>query len=171
LPRTDNETPLAERLCRAVAGQQLSTKAAATIWGRVVQSRGRRTLVNHVAAADIEQLRECGLSGSKAKAMKAIVAAEREGVLDVKSLKQLRHAERSARLTSIWGVGQWTADMIGMFYFRDADIWPASDITVWKTLQRLTNEDTDHTLTAQEFAPHRTYLALYMYAIKDASPE
>jgi len=102
--------------------------------------------------------------------MKAIVAAESEGRLEVETLRELVHEERSMRLTSIWGVGQWTADMMSIFYFGDQDVWPETDITVWKTLERLTSKRRNTTRTAALFAPHRSYLAMYMYRIADARP-
>lgn len=171
-PRRRRETDLTftEILCRAVAGQQLSTKAAQTIWGRVVDSAGRKKLTNHIRQAEPELLRECGLSGSKVKAMKSIVTAETDGLLDTDDLGVMSHEDRSATLTSIWGVGQWTADMMGIFYFGDQDVWPSGDVTVLNTLQRLTNRRRNPDRTAQRFSPHRSYLAMYLYRIADAPP-
>ena len=158
-------------LCRIVAGQQLSTHAARTIWGRVEASAGDAELLEHVESCDIEQLRACGLSRAKARAMKSIVDSERAGDLNTRKLGRLNHAERSQSLTEIWGVGQWTADMVGISYFGDADIWPESDVTVWKTLEKLTDKRRKTSRTALRFAPHRTYLAMYMWRIADAVPE
>ena len=164
------ELALPVLLCRAIAGQQLSVKAARTIWGRVVQSANGAGLAEYIAAADTAQLRACGMSQNKSKAMKSIVAAHDSGRLDVGELETMDHEARSRRLTEIWGVGQWTADMIGISYFADPDIWPEQDVTVWKTLQRLTNRRRKTSLTAARFAPYRTYLALYMWKIADAQP-
>jgi DNA-3-methyladenine glycosylase II len=83
----------------------------------------------------------------------------------------MNYAERSAALTSIWGVGQWTADMMCMFYFGEHDVWPDGDVGARKTLERLTNRRRSTIRTAQLFAPHRSYLALYMWAHADARPE
>jgi len=165
-----SDRPLDEVLCRMVAGQQLSTKAASTIWARVIDSTSGRDLMAHIAATETSQLRSCGLSNAKTKAMKAIADASAQGRLDVSPLKACGHAERSKQLTSIWGVGQWTADMVSIFYFGDKDVWPDGDVTVWKTLERLTDKRRRTLLTAARFAPHRSYLALYMYRIADAQP-
>lgn len=167
--RKRNDQPLTDRLCRAVAGQQLSTKASATIWGRVLAKAGDVPLIDFVAASSTGDLRSCGLSNSKAKAMHSIAEASRNGLLDVDALARVDHAERSLRLTSIWGVGQWTSDMISIFYFGDKDVWPAGDVTVWKTLERLTSRRRKTARTAERFAPHRSYLALYLYKIADAT--
>ena len=90
--------------------------------------------------------------------------------LDPQKLKVLPHQERSQHLMEIWGVGQWTADMIGIFYFSDQDVWPESDITVTKTLQRLIGPRRKTTLAAGQFSPQRSSLARYMWKIADASP-
>ena len=162
---------LGEVLCRGVAGQQLSVKAASTIWGRVAASRGDRALLEHLASVKPEVLRECGLSGSKAKAMRAIAETALAGGLDVDTLRRLEHPERADALTAIWGVGPWTADMISMFYFGDKDVWPDGDIAARKTLERLTSKRRKTVRTAERFAPYRSYLAMYMWRWADAKPE
>ncbi|MEM7770735.1 MAG: DNA-3-methyladenine glycosylase 2 family protein [Cyanobacteria bacterium P01_A01_bin.37] len=164
------ETPFAERLCRAVAGQQLSVKAAKTIWGRVVANAAGLPFIEYVAVATPETLRTCGLSASKAKAMRAIAQATLDGQIDATELGALDHGDRTQRLTAIWGVGQWTADMMGIFYFGDPDIWPDGDITARKTLEKLTSSRRKTTRTAARFAPHRSYLALYMWRQANAAP-
>jgi len=170
VPRRAPGVALEDRLFRAVAGQQLSVKAAATIWARVEASAGRRRLVNHLAEVDPAALRACGLSGAKARSMRAIAEAARAGELDPDDLRSLDHTQRSLRLTAIWGVGQWTADMIGLFYFADPDIWPEGDVTARKTLRHLTSPRRKTTLSAARFAPARSYLALHMWRCADSTP-
>ena len=157
------ETPFPERLCRAVAGQQLSVKAAASIWGRVVDSAADRPLMDYLAKVSPDTLRGCGLSGAKVKAMGAIALASRANQLNEDMLRELEHDERTRCLTMIWGVGQWTADMMGIFYFGDPDIWPDGDTTARKNLERLTSRRRKTIRTAARFAPYRSYLALYMW--------
>lgn len=168
VPRRD--APLPERLCRAVAGQQLSVKAAASIWGRVVESAGEKALIDHFAIVDPQVLRDCGLSGAKTKAMGAISAAALAGQLDAEVLGEMETGARTQQLTQIWGVGQWTANMLNIFYFGDPDIWPDGDTTARKTLEKLTSPRRKTTRTAAHFAPHRSYLALYMWRQADAAP-
>ena len=157
------ESPFPERLCRAVAGQQLSVKAAASIWSRVVDSAADQSLMNYFATVSPDTLRSCGLSAAKAKTMRAIAMAALSNQLNETFLRDLDHEERSRCLTEIWGVGQWTADMLGIFYFGDPDIWPDGDTTARKTLERLTSRRRKTTRTAARFAPYRSYLALYMW--------
>ncbi|MEO0737839.1 MAG: DNA-3-methyladenine glycosylase 2 family protein [Cyanobacteria bacterium J06649_12] len=160
---TSQDTPFSERLCRAVAGQQLSVKAAASIWGRVVDSAAEQPLVDYFSTISPDTLRNCGLSAAKAKAMRAIALATLANQLDESLLSELDHEERTHCLTEIWGVGQWTADMMGIFYFGDPDIWPDGDTTARKNLERLTSRRRKTVRTAARFAPYRSYLALYMW--------
>ncbi len=166
---TPNQSfPFPERLCRAVAGQQLSVKAAASIWSRVVDNAADQPLMDYFTAVAPETLRSCGLSAAKAKAMRAIALAAQSNQLDETMLAELDHEDRTRCLTEIWGVGQWTADMMGIFYFGDPDIWPDGDTTARKNLERLTSRRRKTVRTAARFAPHRSYLALYMWHQADA---
>ena len=165
-----NEQPLVTVMCRTIAGQQLSVKAARTIWSRVVADSGSTPLPKYLTKASPSQLRACGLSRAKGRAMKEIATASNSGRLEARKLQALPHQERSQQLMEIWGVGQWTADMIGIFYFDDHDVWPESDITVAKTLQRLIGHRRKTMLAADQFAPQRSFLARYMWKIADASP-
>ena len=166
----NRDVPFSERLCRAVAGQQLSVKAAASIWGRVVASAAEQRLIEYFADAAPDALRACGLSAAKAKAMRAIAMATAAGQLNAEELSALAYGERTQRLTAIWGVGQWTADMMSIFYFGDPDIWPDGDTTARKMLESLTSSRRKTVRTAARFAPYRSYLALYMWQQADAPP-
>ena len=166
------DTPFAEHLCRAVTGQQLSVKAAAAIWGRVVDSVPENTaLMDYFLSADPQALRECGLSRAKAKTVGAIATAASQGQLDAAELAALTHLERTKRLTALWGIGPWTTDMMGIFYFGDPDIWPEGDLAARKTLERLTSKRRKTLRTAAQFAPYRSYLALHMWQYVDAKPD
>ena len=170
LTRPLRDAPFELVLCRAVAGQQLSVHAARTIWGRVLERVGEDDLVDYLGGRCTASLRACGLSGAKTKAMRAIAEAARAGELDADALAKIPHDERSEQLTAIWGVGPWTADMMGIFYFGDRDVWPDGDVTARKTLQRLTSARRKTLRTAALFAPYRSYLALHMWRHADAAP-
>ena len=168
--RSRAEMPFAEYLCRAITGQQLSTKAASTIWGRVEASAEGGDLLAHFCDNNTDLLRSCGLSGAKTKTVCAISSLARNGGLDSEDLRALSTKARTERLTAIWGVGQWTADMMSMFYFGDPDVWPDGDVAARKTLERLTSPRRKTIRTAARFAPYRSYLALYMWNHVDAPP-
>ncbi|MAI72078.1 MAG: 3-methyladenine DNA glycosylase [Rhodopirellula sp.] len=164
------DQPLTTMMCRTIAGQQLSVQAARTIWARVLTDSGTKPFAKYLTSASPSQLQTCGLSRSKARAMKEIATAASLGRLEAKELATFTHRERSQHLMEIWGVGQWTADMIGIFYFSDQDVWPESDITVTKTLQRLIGYRRKTRIAADRFAPQRSLLARYMWKIADATP-
>ncbi|UYG04824.1 DNA-3-methyladenine glycosylase 2 family protein [Halomonas sp. LR3S48] len=166
----DDSRPLAERLCRSIAGQQLSVKAARSIWARVVDAAGDAPLMEFFTEPNQDALRGCGLSGAKARALCLIAAEARAGRLEADELRMLDHAERSRHLTALWGVGQWTADMISIFYFGDPDVWPEGDVAARKTLERLTSPRRKTLRTAARFAPYRSHLALYLWRHVDAPP-
>jgi DNA-3-methyladenine glycosylase II len=166
----DASRPLAERLCRSIAGQQLSVKAARSIWTRVVDAAGEVPLPEFFTETNHETLRGCGLSGAKARALCLIAEEARAGRLEADELRGLDHAARSQRLTALWGVGQWTADMISIFYFGEPDVWPEGDVAARKTLERLTSPRRKTLRTAARFAPYRSHLALYLWRHVDAPP-
>ena len=159
------KTPFAEVLCRSVAGQQLSTRAANTIWNRVVDAAEDTPLLKFIHVVDIQTLRACGLSNAKATSMKGIATIDQSGELNSKELGRLTHQERSNELVKLKGIGQWTADMMSIFYFREPDVWPDGDLAVRRTLEQLTSRRRKTVRTAEKFAPYRTYLALYLWKI------
>ncbi len=167
---TRSATPFPLHLARSVAGQQLSVKAAKSIWTRVEASNGEREFCDAFCASRGEELRRCGLSNAKVKTLIAIGEATREGWLDGDALRDLDAERRAEELTKLWGVGRWTADMANMFWFGEEDIWPDGDVAARKTLERLTSKRRKTVRTAERFAPHRSYLALYMWRHVDAPP-
>ncbi|MEM7432765.1 MAG: DNA-3-methyladenine glycosylase 2 family protein [Pseudomonadota bacterium] len=167
---------LATYLCRVVVGQQLSVAAAKTIWGRTEAAAKQAGLkpIDFFARDDLSAVRACGVSNSKARALREIANAAATGRLPTRTLAKLDHEARSERLTDIWGVGQWTADMTSMFFFGDLDVWPSGDSSVNRALQgavkaRVAKKYTGEEIAAR-FSPYRTVLALYMYQAADAVP-
>lgn len=163
---------VADRLFVEIVNQQLSTRAAAAIWARVeaaaigvgLDPRGL------FRAGDETVLRACGISGNKVRALQAVIAAEAAGLLG-SGLADLPQPARAAVLCGIRGVGPWTADMIGIFHYRDPDIWPAGDVAAVGCLRRLTGRE-DTGPVAAGFAPYRSVLARYLWRIRDApAPE
>jgi len=164
-------TPFPEYLARAVAGQQLSVIAARSIWTRVEAAGQGAPLLAGFHGERTEALRACGLSGAKIKTLIAIADAVKDGRLDPDHLANMNAQSRAAELSTIWGVGQWTADMANMFWFGEDDVWPDGDVAARKTLERLTSPRRKTVRTAARFAPYRSHLAYYMWRIVDAKPQ
>ncbi|MBC8270373.1 MAG: DNA-3-methyladenine glycosylase 2 family protein [Rhodospirillaceae bacterium] len=172
-PRSGKKTnTLGYFLSRAIVGQQLSTKAAGSIWQRVeaVVATSKSAIPDYFGENCFDAIRSCGVSGSKVKALQGIHAADRAGDLCGKTLAKMDHASRSEQLLKIWGVGQWTCDMASIFFCCCPDVWPEGDVTVQKTFARLIGRRKP-AKAALHFAPHRSYLALAMWEIADARPE
>lgn len=155
-------------LARAVIGQQLSAKASQSIWSKVetaAQSTGVG-ITEYLNVANTELLRQCGISRNKVKALRALCEAKRKGSLCEETLLQLDHNARSKRLTSIWGIGQWTCDMASIFYCHSPDIWPETDTAVQRTFANLIGQRNTSEVALQ-FAPLRSFLALAMWRFAD----
>ena len=85
-------------------------------------------------------------------------------------LRGIDHAVRSKSLCAIWGVGQWTADMMALFYYREPDIWPVGDLAVQRVFRSYIGRRKPER-AALRFAPHRSLLALYMWRLVSALPQ
>lgn len=165
-----NKIELPTLLCRSISGQQLSVKAAATIWNRLIDKTANKPLMNYLKTASDEDLLTCGLSRAKTKAMFSVHAAYKAKQLNSLKMLAMQHEERSDILTSIWGVGQWTADMVNIFHFGEKDIWPDKDVAVRKNFLKLIGENKDSIKESNKFSPYRTYLALMMWKVANAKP-
>jgi DNA-3-methyladenine glycosylase II len=159
---------LAVYLARAIVGQQLSTKAARSIWARIEAAAAiaDQPLAVFLREENSAALRACGISSNKLKALLSIGAAA-EGRLDGALVRAMDHGARSAHLRQIWGIGQWTCDMAAIFYCHDEDVWPAGDVSVQRMFAKFIGprQPAD---AAQRFAPYRSILALYMWRLLDA---
>lgn len=171
-PRHRGDQALGRFLARAVVGQQLSTRAAGTIWSRVEAMAAADGVSIPMDFTDdrFEALRACGVSRGKARSLIAIGSAAAEGRLDGPALAALDHGERSLHLRAIHGVGQWTCDMVGIFHCGDADIWPETDVAVQRTFRDLIGRRRKPTRAAARFSPYRSWLARYMWRITDSDP-
>lgn len=171
-----NRKPLgiAQFLARVIIGQQLSTKAANTIWNRIkaAANESEQRIPAFFTAENLATLRACGASGNKAKALLAINEAHSDGRIAAARLRRLEPAARDAALRDLHGVGQWTIDMAGMFYFGDPDVWPEGDLAVSRTFRSYLNKRQlrRYEDTVRRFTPNRSYLALYMWRIIDGIP-
>jgi DNA-3-methyladenine glycosylase II len=99
----DDSMSLVHRLCRSVAGQQLSVTAARTIWGRLMDAAEESELIHFFTEENAEVMRNCGLSAAKVRAMCGIANEGRSGNLEAHQLRVMNHQQRSVELTRLWG--------------------------------------------------------------------
>lgn len=123
-------------LCRSIVSQQLSTKAAATIWSRFVQLSGDISPLT-ISKLSIEELRSVGLSGQKVGYIKSIASSLMEGSVDIVNIDNLSDADAIRLLTSLHGVGVWTAEMFLIFTLGRKDVFSFGDLGLKNSLTEL----------------------------------
>lgn len=166
--------PHFDALCRAIIGQQLSTKAAATIALRfdawAMNAGGLRPDV--VLNASATELRALGLSGQKATYIVALADAwKTESALD-----RLEHAddvEVIRMLTSIKGIGEWTAQMFMLFTLRRPDVFAPRDLGIKKAMERLyglsmASSDRELEAFSERWSPYRSLACRHLWKVLDA---
>jgi DNA-3-methyladenine glycosylase II len=156
-----------ETLVRAIAGQQISTYAAAAIYGRLV------TLVDPLTPAGVlarseEELRAVGLSGRKVLYIRDLAERAIDGRLELDRLDELSDDEVRAQLVAVAGIGQWSADMFLLFELRRPDVFPAGDLGLRKAVQTLDGLDQAPTekaaaARAERWSPYRSLATKYLF--------
>lgn len=162
-------------LARIIAYQQLSTRAAGTIWGRVEVLLGKVT-PSCVLAADIDALRACGLSRPKIAHIRSIAEAVESGSLNLKRVAKASDKNAQAELVAVKGIGPWTADVYLMFCLGRWDVFPHADIGLSEAYRMITGERKRHPpkkflKTGEKCRPYRGVAAhmlwSYINAVRD----
>jgi DNA-3-methyladenine glycosylase II len=165
-----------EVLARAIVYQQLSGKAAATIYGRLkLLTPGRHGFrpANLLALADA-QLRGAGLSANKCLALRDLAAKTLDGTVPtLPRLRRLGDEEIIERLTAVRGIGRWTVEMLLMFRLGRPDVLPVDDLGVRKGFMQTYGlaamptkiELTEH---AERWRPFRSVGSWYMWRALDS---
>jgi DNA-3-methyladenine glycosylase II len=163
-------------LVRSITGQQLSTKAAATIYGRLTELYGGRTPTpQEILDTDPSALRAVGLSNAKAAYLRDLAAHIVDGELPVDRLAEMPDAEVYERLTAVKGLGRWTVDMFLMFHLSRPDILPVGDLGIRKAIQiryglQELPKAAEMEQIAEAWRPHRTLASLYLWESLDNRP-
>jgi len=133
--RIQYSEPTFEALVRSIIYQQLSGKAASTIYSRVVQAVGDIT-PERLATKSPEKLRPLGLSGQKTKYVLDLAEKTRTGQVRFQDLPALDDAAVIEHLTQVKGVGVWTAHMFLIFALRRPDVLPTGDLGIRNAIHR-----------------------------------
>ncbi|CAG7608312.1 hypothetical protein PAESOLCIP111_01049 [Paenibacillus solanacearum] len=154
-------------LTKSLVGQQLSVKAAATIFHRVERICGTIT-PDSVIAADEEHLRSAGLSRNKLSYIRNVAERVKEGLLDFQTFGGLEDEEVIRLLTSVKGIGRWTAEMFLIFYLGRQDVLSFGDRGLQRAAEWLyASEESDGTAPLQrkhhEWKPYRSIVSLYLW--------
>ena len=125
-----------ETLLRTIIGQQVSVKAAASIWNKLAAGLGDLSDPAILLASDEERLRSFGLSRQKQSYARSLAQLVADGALDLMALPQEDEAA-IACLTSVKGIGRWSAEIYLLFAEGRPDIWPAGDLAVQIEIGRI----------------------------------
>jgi len=154
-------------LMRAIVGQQVSVKAADSIWARLAATCGGFADLSAVLEVPVEALRAAGLSGQKAAYVHALARACVHDGLNFGALPADDEAA-IARLVAVKGIGRWSAEIYLLFADGRGDVFPAGDLAVQIELGRLLGEESRPSEKrtrelAAPFAPHRGSLAVFLW--------
>jgi DNA-3-methyladenine glycosylase II len=156
-------------LVQAIVYQQLAGAAARAIHGRLVAATADEVTPERLLSLSDETLRTVGLSAAKVASLRDLATKVLDGtvVLDQRRLRSLSDEEIAARLSSVRGIGPWTADMFLLFRLRRMDVWPTGDFGVRKGYGLAWGIPTP---TARElqplgdpFRPYRSVVAWYCW--------
>lgn len=158
-----------EALCMAIASQQLSVKAADTIFGRFCDLfPGRKPTPERVMTLTDDQIRAVGFSRPKVSFIKDLATHVLDGRLDLKRLKQHPDDEVMRQLVAVKGIGRWTAEIFLMFRLGRPDIFPADDLGLMNAVHRAyalrKRPDAKRLRKMGElWSPHRSVAAWYLW--------
>jgi DNA-3-methyladenine glycosylase II len=160
-----------QTLARAIVGQQISVKAADSIWARFAAQAGTVSPAR-IAAFDPEQLAACGLSRRKAEYLVDLAGHFADGRVEPARWKQMDDEVVIAELVDVRGIGRWTAEMFLIFNLRRPDVWPVDDIGLQKAVARHYLAGERPTLKAlreqgTRFTPWRTVAPWYLWRSLD----
>jgi DNA-3-methyladenine glycosylase II len=164
-----------DALAESIAYQQLSGKAAATIWRRVRALYPKKKYLDPklVLATPDRKLRAAGLSRSKVAALKDLAAKTIDGTVPTaRRLAKMTDEEIIERLVSVRGIGRWTVEMFLLFDLGRPDVWPAADYGVQKGLAKTFGKRKLPTpkqmiKLGKKFQPYRSVAAWYFWRALD----
>jgi DNA-3-methyladenine glycosylase II len=164
-------------LVRSIVGQQLSTKAARSIYTRLADRfGGRAPTPRELLDSDPDDVRSVGLSRAKVTYLRDLAEHIERGELDLEALPELSDDEVSAQLTAIKGLGQWTVDMFLIFHLGRPDILPVGDLGIRRAAQLGYGLDelpkpAELEAIAEPWRPHRSLACLYLWSSLDNAPD
>lgn len=164
-------------LLRAIVGQQLSTKAARTIYNRILDLFGGSTpSPEQLLEASEEDLRGAGLSGRKVEYVRDLAHHVLDGELELDRLDDLSDEEAIEEIVAVRGLGRWTAEMFLLFHLGRPDVISGGDLGIRKAIQIEYGLDDMPTPAQVEeigetWKPHRSLASLYLWESLAAVPD
>lgn len=176
MPLLELPTNLFERLCRSIIGQQLSVKAAQTIFGRL-----QKLFPDDMVAPDTlltipdENFRACGVSGAKTRSLKDLAQKVKDGTLDMQKLKELEKEAVIEELVKVRGIGRWTAEMFLLFSLGKEDIFSYGDMGLRRAIQIIYGFKKPPTVKQVEkivrkWSPYKSFASRVLWRSLDNEP-
>ncbi len=155
-------------LINSIVSQQISSKAAVTVWNRLKECL-REITPESITSATLEEIQKCGLSTRKASYIKGIGDNVALGKLNLSEFKDLSDSEIIKRLSSLNGIGAWTAEMLMIFSMERPDVVSWGDLAIQRgminlyDLKTLSKEQFDR--YRRRYSPYGSVASLYLWAI------
>ena len=157
-------------LAQTVCEQQLSYKAAKNIWSKIKSSSQTRklALIDYFDSKYINSIRKDGLSKNKIKSIMGAKKAILEKNITLEKLSAMDEQDYRQCITSLWGFGDWSAEMIAIFYLGRTNVWSEKDLILSKGINEICSKSN---ITPDELLklidPYQSYLALHIWRNKD----
>ncbi len=156
-------------LARTVVGQQLSAPAARTIWSNLETAAFTSNMdVNELFfERNHDMTHRCGVSRNKIKTINRLMTEIQTGGLTAGSLKNSTHASVREKISSLWGFGEWSADMCSIFYCGFPDVFPDSDAAINRVMKSVITDSKPVSYHASRFSPYRSYVCVHIWRAAD----
>lgn len=161
-------------LARSVVGQQISVKAAQSVWDRVA-AQLKRVTPNVMLKQSTEDMRACGLSARKVEYLRDLAQHFADKKVHIKAWVDMDDEAIIQELVAIRGIGRWTAEMFLMFHLMRPDVLPLDDLGLVNGVSRLYFSEEKVTRSelrevAQAWAPYRSVATWYIWRSLDPLP-
>ena len=169
------DTDLFSAVVHHIIGQQISTKAQATIWQRMQDALGQVN-AETILSAGVSNLLALGISFRKAEYITDFARKVHTGEFDIEAVSQMSDADAISALSSLKGIGVWTAEMILLFCMQRPDIFSYDDLAIQRGLRTVYHHRRiDRKLFKKyrrRFSPYCSVASLYLWAVSGgAIPE
>jgi len=163
-----------ETLLRAIVGQQISVKAAQSVWSRFEERVGQVSTTN-VLAVSSRALRACGLSQQKVEYIRDLAGHFESGMINPRRFKSLDDTALIEHLCDVRGIGRWTAEMFLIFHLQRPDVYPLQDIGLIRAVERhylggVRAAKNEVAAVGERWKPWRTVATWYLWRSLDPFP-
>ncbi len=172
--KREMDSDLFSSLVHQILGQQISSKAQATLWSRL-QDALETVTPETVATADPSLLRSLGISPQKSRYIRELADKITSGSFDLEGIRNLSDEEAIRQLTTLSGVGEWTAEMILLFCLKRPDVLSFHDLGIKKGLRMVYHH---RTISREQFetyrrrySPYGSVASLYLWAVSGGAVE